>query len=117
MSDFGDNLKAVRAKKGISQGDLAETLGTHPTHVSRYERGQASPTVEVVRRIADALSVSADDLVYGMDGARAGAVLADAELLDLFNRVQGMTHEDIKTVKNMLKAFAFQKDMQKQLAR
>ena len=70
-----------------------------------------------MHRIANALSVSADDLVFGLDGARAGVVLKDAELLDLFNRVQGMGEEDLKTVKNMLRAFAFQKDMQKQLAK
>jgi transcriptional regulator with XRE-family HTH domain len=37
MISFGSNLKRIRAEKNLSQGDLAELIGIHSTHISRYE--------------------------------------------------------------------------------
>ena len=113
---FGDNLKKIRAEKGISQGDLAKLIDVHATHISRYERNLTSPTIEVAKKIADALEVSTDALIYGSNEQRVSNKLNDEELLLLFNKVQQLKDENIKSVKAMLKAFVFQKDIQKQLA-
>jgi hypothetical protein len=64
----------------------------------------------------DALEVSTDSLIYGSDEQIVNNKLNDAELLQLFNKVQQLSNEDISSVKAMLKAFVFQKDLQKQLA-
>lgn len=113
---FGDNLKKIRADKDISQGDLAKMIDVHATHISRYERNLTSPTIDVAKKIADALEVSTDSLIYGSDQQIINNKLSDIELLLLFNKVQQLDDENIKSVKAMLKAFVFQKDVQKQLA-
>jgi len=113
---FGDNLKKIRADKDISQGDLAKMIDVHATHISRYERNLTSPTIDVAKKIADALEVSTDSLIYGSDEQIANNKLNDEELLQLFNKVQQLSDEDVTSVKAMLKAFVFQKDIQKQLA-
>ena len=113
---FGDNLKKIRADKGISQGDLAKMIDVHATHISRYERNLTSPTIEVAKKIADALEVSTDALIYGSNEQIIKNKLNDKELLQLFYKVQQLSDEDITSVKAMLKAFVFQKDIQKQLA-
>ena len=113
---FGDNLKKIRADKDISQGDLAKMIDVHATHISRYERNLTSPTIDVAKKIADALEVSTDSLIYGSDEQIVNNKLNDEELLQLFNKVQQLSDQDVTSVKAMLKAFVFQKDIQKQLA-
>ena len=113
---FGENLKKTRTEKNISQGDLGKMIEVHSTHISRYERNLTSPTIEVARRLADALEVTTDALVYGSDEQIITSKLKDTELLQLFYKVQQLNHEDITSIKAMLKAFVFQKEVKKQLS-
>lgn len=91
-------------------------MGIHPTHISRYERNQTIPSVDVVKKIADLLEVSTDILVYGTEDEKAKSKIQDTELLNMFSKAQSLSDEDRNSIKAMLKAFIFQKDMQKQLA-
>lgn len=116
METFGDNLKVARTQKEVSQGQLAEMMGIHPTHISRYERNQTIPSIDVVKKFADLLEVSTDMLVYGSQDEKAKSKIKDNELLNMFAKTQTLNDEDRKAIKAMLKAFLFQKDMQKQLA-
>lgn len=116
MTLFGDNLKKIRNAKNISQGQLAEMISMHSSHISRYERNLTSPTIEVVKKIAEKLDVSADVLIYGFEDERAKNNLKDNELLSMFTKAQSLNDEDRKCVKSLLKAFLFQRDMQQQLA-
>lgn len=58
-----DNMLLIRKKKGLSQADLGRMIGTSGDVVGRYERGDITPSVEVVSKIADALEVSVDYLL------------------------------------------------------
>ncbi|WP_269237359.1 helix-turn-helix domain-containing protein [Flavobacterium flavigenum] len=113
---FGDNLKKIRSDKNISQGDLAKLIEVHATHISRYERNLTSPTIDVAKKIADALEVSTDSLIYGSNDQIISTKINDDELLQLFHKTQFLSQEDINSIKAMLRAFVFQKDIQKQLS-
>lgn len=116
MTSFGDNLKRIRTEKNVSQGELAELISMHPTHISRYERKLTSPTVEVVKKIADALKVSADELIYGDTQQKAKDKIQDNELLTMFARVQTLKKDDVVCIKNMLNAYILKTDLQQKLA-
>ena len=60
---LGENITALRKKKGLSQGDLGKTVGTSGDIIGRYERNEVNPSIEVDIKIADALEVSLDFLV------------------------------------------------------
>jgi transcriptional regulator with XRE-family HTH domain len=60
---FGDELKREREAAGLTQEGLAERAGVHRTYVSMLERGQKSPTLDVLFRIAGALEVRASVLI------------------------------------------------------
>ena len=115
MKSFGDNLKEARTKKGISQGQLAELMQIHSAHISRYERNQTVPSVEVVKKFANILEVSADMLIYGTEDEKAKSKITDTELLNMFSKAQQLNDHDLDCIKSLIKAFLFQKDMQKQL--
>lgn len=115
MLSFGENLKSIRAERGISQGELAELIGMHATHVSRYERDLTQPTLEVIRRMAQALGVSADRLVFGASEQRAKGLLLDQELLGLFDKVQGLSRAELGCVKSLLQAYVLKAELQQRL--
>lgn len=57
IQQFGDRVRDVRTKRGMSQEALADAAGLHRTHISLIERGQRSVRVETVERLAMALRV------------------------------------------------------------
>jgi transcriptional regulator with XRE-family HTH domain len=65
--DFPERLSALRKERGLTQQALAERVGIHVSQLRRYEGGGAQPTLDVIRRLAIALSVSADQLVFDTD--------------------------------------------------
>ncbi|MEJ0055084.1 MAG: helix-turn-helix transcriptional regulator [Bacteroidota bacterium] len=52
---LGDNMMLLRKKKDFSQAELGKLIGTSGDVIGRYERGDISPSIEVVSKIADAL--------------------------------------------------------------
>ena len=55
---FPQNLKLTRLKKNLSQGELAARAGICVSYVSMLERGQRSPPLETLDRLALALDVT-----------------------------------------------------------
>lgn len=64
---FQQRLAALRKQKGLTQQALAEDVGVHVSQIRRYEAGESAPTLDVLRKLAIALSVSADALVFDQD--------------------------------------------------
>ncbi len=63
---ISNNLKAIRNKRGMTQGNLADKAGIELTQVSRIERGASEPKLETIKKLSIALSCSTDELI--MDG-------------------------------------------------
>ena len=51
----GSAVRAARRRAGVSQTELAERAGTSQPSIARLEKGQVSPTVITLDRIARAL--------------------------------------------------------------
>lgn len=115
MASFGEHLKELRSEKNISQSDLSNIIGMHSTHISRYERDLTQPTLEVIKKIAEALSVSTDALIYGSADQQAKNKIKDAELLIMFNKVQTLDLKDVTVIKSLLNAYILKTDLQKNL--
>jgi len=60
---LGNNMKRIRTKKGISQGDIARTLGLGRGYISNIENGKTNPTLSTIANLAKALEVSTDELL------------------------------------------------------
>ena len=66
---ISDNLKELRKKKNNTQEDLAEFLSVSITAVSKWERGECYPDIELIPKIASYYEVSVDDLL-GVKGIK-----------------------------------------------
>lgn len=60
----GSAVRAARRRAGVSQSELAERAGTSQPSITRLEKGQVSPTVITLDRIARALGT---DLVIDFE--------------------------------------------------
>lgn len=65
--DFHERLAALRKERGLIQQALADLVGMHISQIRRYESGQSQPTLDAIRKLARALSVSADMLLFAQN--------------------------------------------------
>ena len=61
---FPSRLIALRKERGLSQQAMAEAIGIHANSWKKYESGQAQPSLDVLKKIAVALHVSTDFLLF-----------------------------------------------------
>jgi transcriptional regulator with XRE-family HTH domain len=65
LMDFATRLADARKERGLTQQALADRVGIHVTQIRRYEAGTSSPTLDVLAKIAIAMNVTTDSLVFG----------------------------------------------------
>lgn len=61
--ETGKIIASLRDKKGLSQTELADKSEVSRVMIGKYERGEAIPSIDAAKKIADALEVSLDYLV------------------------------------------------------
>ena len=59
---FGQRIKDLRNKKGISQEKLAEFSELHRTYISSIELGKRNVALENIEKLAKALGCTIEDL-------------------------------------------------------
>jgi len=60
---FGKQLQRLRTRRGLTQEQLAVTVGLSRTFVTRLELGQHDPSLSTLVRLAKALRVSVTELL------------------------------------------------------
>jgi len=62
MTPFGEKLRALRAERGITLGEMAEAIGVTPTYLSALEHGRRGrPNWVFVQRVIHFFNVIWDD--------------------------------------------------------
>jgi transcriptional regulator with XRE-family HTH domain len=69
---IGEQLRAWRAARGLSQVALAERADVVPVLVAKLELGQTDPRLSSLRKLAKACKVTVGELVDGSPTKRAG---------------------------------------------
>ncbi len=64
---FSKRLSAIRKNRKMTQQSMADAIGIHVSQIKRYESGETQPSLEVLRKIALALNISADVLLFDDD--------------------------------------------------
>ncbi len=70
LSAFGEHLRSLRKKAGLSQEEVADRAGIHVTYLSGVERGLRNPSIMNVSRLAQALDVPTKELFSFEDSSR-----------------------------------------------
>ena len=98
---FGENMIAARKKRGLSQEQLGEIVQIDKRIISRYETNKTIPSIEVARKIAEALRMSLDHLM----GLSYSLFIDDPEMRKLLRDYDAMEEKDKLIVKKLLRAF------------
>jgi transcriptional regulator with XRE-family HTH domain len=63
MVKIGDNVRHWRTLRTLTQVELAKKAGLSQAALVRIERNQADPHVSTIRKLANALEVSPEQLI------------------------------------------------------
>ncbi len=80
---LGDNIKALRKNKGLTQEELAIKLNVVRQTVSKWEKGFSVPDADMLQKISDILEVDVKQLL----GANIEAEQGGNELAEQLSRI------------------------------
>ena len=60
---LGQNIKRIRLKKRMSQGDICRAIDMDRSYMSAIEGGKVNVTLVILEKLANALNVSVDELL------------------------------------------------------
>jgi transcriptional regulator with XRE-family HTH domain len=100
MKNIAKIITELREEKGWSQTDLAKESNVSREIIGKYERGEAVPSIDFAKRIADALGVSLDYLVG--EGVNASF---DKKTLTRLQEIENLQDKDREHVLALLDAF------------
>jgi len=60
--EVGERLRLFRQQLGISQEQLAFKAGITPSYLGQVERGEKSPTIDSLEKVAKALNISLEQV-------------------------------------------------------
>lgn len=113
--ELGAKIKKLRKGKKLTQGELAEKAGISGNHLSRLERGVFQPSIEVVKRLAQALDVNVDGLLSGEDEASPAVSIKNKELTERVQMIDQLEPEDQQAIMRVIDSMLTKHKMQKLL--
>ncbi len=63
MTDYGEALRYQRDMAGLSQRELSVKINISQQNISRWERGEVLPSIEMCIKLADFYGITLDELV------------------------------------------------------
>lgn len=60
---ISENIKMARKNAGMTQKQLADAIGVYQKDISRWEKGERTPSAESVKVLCQTLHISADELL------------------------------------------------------
>ena len=101
-----EKIKFLRKQKGISQAELARIIGIHTAHVSRLETGKYAPSVDVLKKLSEALETTTDNLLSEDDLNTTNVRIEDKTLFERVKLIETLDSEEkqaiIKIIDSML---------------
>ncbi|MGB9791148.1 MAG: helix-turn-helix domain-containing protein [Thermacetogeniaceae bacterium] len=95
----GENIRLLRRSKKMSQEKLAEMTGVSGSYIGYLERGERTPSLDLLAKIADALGVELVTLLTPSDDA------ANQELKKLIAFLSDKSPESIKFINEVACAY------------
>ncbi len=92
---FEKNLELIRKRKGLSQEDLALTIGVSRQTIYSWEGGLNYPNILMLKKIANVLDASTDDLLNGYDVSKLPKRFKSVELNYISKRQGAIKYNEV----------------------
>jgi|SRR6476646_1081386 len=79
-TDIGARIRIAREEQGWTQDQLASAVGVSRSAVAQWETGRAGQVTTNLTRVASALGVGVEQLMYGRDSRVPGQAYTGDEL-------------------------------------
>mgnify|MGYP003302038166 CR=1 FL=1 len=104
---FHKNLKNIRLKNGLSQKQVADYLSISPQSISKWEKGDATPSIEFLPKLAECLSCEINDFFV-----KEKVELINYSLLyEFFELEKGNIYSETETTEDIGKFFSVYPDL------
>lgn len=101
-------IAELRKQKGLSQTELANVSGVSREMIGKYERGEAVPSIDAAKKIADAFEVSMDYLIG--EGSHASFDKKNIKRLQDIERLDDATKDKLYfVIDNIIQNFKAKK--------
>jgi transcriptional regulator with XRE-family HTH domain len=119
MTPFGDAVRLLRQKKGVSQKQMAAAIGVSPAYLSALEHGKrGAPSFEFLQRVAGYFNVIWDDAdeLFGIAALSDPKVVLNTSGLPaahtafanrLAGRIRTLSSETIRILEDVLEKARF----------
>jgi len=101
---FAQKLSRLRKERGFTQKELAQEAGVGIAQMRRYEKGNSSPTLEVIKNIAKTLAITADELIFEKGEGIVNDKIKDKELLEQFEQISKLSPHDKEALKTIMES-------------
>jgi transcriptional regulator with XRE-family HTH domain len=110
---FANNLAKFRKEKGLTQEELVRLSGVAISQIRRYETDKSLPSLDVIIKLAKALGVSIDEMVFDKPTGVAFNKIVDRELLEQFEAICMMDDDEKYVVKKILEGVIVKHQVEK----
>lgn len=62
LEKLGQHIASLRQQRGLSQNELGSLIEMEKQNVNRLEKGRTNPTAYTLKKIADALEITAKNI-------------------------------------------------------
>ncbi|TCN31756.1 helix-turn-helix domain-containing protein [Sinorhizobium americanum] len=119
MTPFGEAMRDLRRRKGVSQKEMAAAIGVSPAYLSALEHGKrGAPSFDFLQRVAGYFNVIWDeaDELFGIARLSDPKVVLDTSGLPpghtafanrLGERIRGLSGEAIEAMEDILEKATF----------
>jgi transcriptional regulator with XRE-family HTH domain len=104
---LGERLKALRAARGTSLRELAESTGLSASYISSLERSSASPSVASLQKLASGLGTNLLGLLGGEEETESRVVVSAAKRTRLELEIPGVVIENLSATESVLEPLLF----------
>lgn len=103
---IGSRIRNRRTQLGLTQKELADQAGISPPAINRFEKGDKSPSIDTLVKLAKILGTSTDFLL-GAESAEG--LFLDSDTCEAFKNFTSLPQEHRQIVLANIKFFKDQK--------
>jgi transcriptional regulator with XRE-family HTH domain len=114
IAGFGERLVTLRKAAGFTQQELAQELGVSRRMIAYYEGETQHPPTTILPRLAQALGVSADELLNGNGRREAAPPAASVRLQRKLQQLEKLGAKERRQAMQLLDMFIEREALKRQ---